>query len=133
MTMSFSPGCSFETFACPLALAAGRLSTALDYPPVDDRLRYSLSIEAGRYGKDNSVAAKLKLLLSKAIKGTRFALGISQEEFAVQAGLHRTYVSGVGRGAPNPSLERLEKLATALELSVPVLFKTAGLSRPGRS
>jgi two-component system response regulator len=72
------------------------------------------------------MAAELKILLGNAIKSTRSALGISQEELAARAGLHRTYVSDVERGVRNPSIESVEKLAAALELSLPTLFeKTA--------
>jgi transcriptional regulator with XRE-family HTH domain len=67
----------------------------------------------------------LKALLGAAIKAERSALGISQEELAYRAGLHRTYVSDLERGARNPSLASVEKLARALELSVPVLFQRA--------
>jgi len=75
------------------------------------------------------MAAELKILLGNAIKRKRFALGISQEELAARAGLHRTYVSDVERGARNPSLESVQKLAEALELSLPTLFERAGPSR----
>jgi two-component system response regulator len=72
------------------------------------------------------MAADLKILLGNAIKSTRSALGISQEELAARAGLHRTYVSDVERGMRNPSIESVEKLAVALQLSLPTLFeKTA--------
>jgi CheY-like chemotaxis protein len=67
--------------------------------------------------------ADLKALLGAAIKAERSALGISQEELAYRAGLHRTYVSDLERGARNPSLESVEKLARALDLSVPRLFE----------
>lgn len=69
--------------------------------------------------------ADLKTLLGVAIKAERSALGISQEELAYRANLHRTYVSDVERGARNPSLGSVEKLAEALELSVPMLFQRA--------
>jgi CheY-like chemotaxis protein len=69
------------------------------------------------------MAVELKTLLGNAIKSTRSALGISQEELALRAGLHRTYVSDVERGARNPSLESIQKLAAALELSLPLLFE----------
>jgi len=75
------------------------------------------------------MAAELKILLGNAIKSTRSALGISQEELAARAGLHRTYVSDVERGARNPSLESVAKLADALELSLPMLFERLGRSR----
>jgi CheY-like chemotaxis protein len=72
------------------------------------------------------MAVQLKILLGNAIKSTRSALGISQEELAARAGLHRTYVSDVERGARNPSLESVDKLARALELSLPMLLERAG-------
>jgi two-component system, response regulator len=77
------------------------------------------------------MAAELKILLGNAIKSTRSALGISQEELAARAGLHRTYVSDVERGVRNPSIESVEKLAAALELSLPTLFEksTGGQNR----
>src|ERR1043165_8267197 len=67
----------------------------------------------------------LKRLFGTAIKSKRSELGISQEELADRAGLHRTYVSDVERGARNLSLESIEKLARALELSVSALFERA--------
>jgi CheY-like chemotaxis protein len=67
----------------------------------------------------------LKALLGAAIKAERSALGISQEELAYRADLHRTYVSDVERGARNPSLQSVEKLAHALEVSVSMLFQRA--------
>jgi CheY-like chemotaxis protein len=72
------------------------------------------------------VVAELKTLLGNAIKKERAALGISQEELAARAGLHRTYVSDVERGARNPSLQSVVKLASALELSLPMLFERTG-------
>src|SRR3954470_3819674 len=67
----------------------------------------------------------LKRLFGTAIKSKRSELGISHEELADRAGLHRTYVSDVERGARNLSLESIEKLADALELSISGLFERA--------
>src|SRR6266853_3328336 len=57
------------------------------------------------------IAGALKQLFGKAIRSKRSELGISQEELADRAGLHRTYISDVERGARNLSLESIEKLA----------------------
>lgn len=52
------------------------------------------------------------------VKRLREASGRSQEEFAFDAGIHRTYVSGVERGVRNPTVTVLEKLATALKVTL---------------
>jgi CheY-like chemotaxis protein len=78
------------------------------------------------------VTADLKALLGVAIKTERSVLGISQEELAERAGLHRTYVSDVERGARNPSITSIEKLARALELSVSALFDRASNAHGSR-
>jgi two-component system, response regulator len=57
-----------------------------------------------------------------AIRLRRDHLGISQEELAGRAGLHRTYISDVERGARNVSLESICRLAAALEVPLSVLF-----------
>jgi CheY-like chemotaxis protein len=57
-----------------------------------------------------------------AVRSRRKRLGISQEELAGRAGLHRTYVADIERGARNLSLANIEKLARALETSIPTLF-----------
>jgi CheY-like chemotaxis protein len=68
-------------------------------------------------------AVDLKLRVANAIKEQRNALGISQEELAARAGLHRTYVSELERGERNPSITSIEKLAQALEVSFTRLFE----------
>jgi CheY-like chemotaxis protein len=60
--------------------------------------------------------------LGSAIRLLRNRLGISQEELAGRAGLHRTYISDIERGARNISLESIERLAAALQTSIPHLF-----------
>src|ERR1700730_14698262 len=78
------------------------------------------------YIRNQMVMADLKALLGAAIKAERSALGISQEELAYRANLHRTYVSDVERGARNPSIASIEKLADALQIPVSTLFAQAG-------
>ena len=41
----------------------------------------------------------------------------SQEAFAHEAGIHRTYISDLERAARNPTIEVVEKLAAALDVS----------------
>jgi len=67
----------------------------------------------------------VKSIFGTAIRNQRIKLRISQEELAHRAGLHRTYISDVERGARNLSLESIDKLAKALELSLAALFSLA--------
>jgi CheY-like chemotaxis protein/predicted XRE-type DNA-binding protein len=64
----------------------------------------------------------VKKTFGTSVRNWRSQLGISQEELAERADLHRTYVSDVERGARNLSLESISKLAHALEISVSALF-----------
>lgn len=47
---------------------------------------------------------------------------LSQEELGFRAGLDRTYVSGVERGVRNPSLHSMQKIASALGISLDAVF-----------
>ena len=51
--------------------------------------------------------------------------GWSQEELAFESGLHRTYISGIERGARNPTLLVIDQLATALNVSPARLLEPA--------
>ncbi len=62
-----------------------------------------------------------------AVKKRRLELNISQEELAARAGLHRTYISDIERGARNLSLENIEKVANGLELEMSTLFSKYGI------
>jgi transcriptional regulator with XRE-family HTH domain len=61
-----------------------------------------------------------------ALRQWRYRAGISQEELAWRAGLHRTYVSGIETGARNASLQTIEKLAKALDISLSKIFEPLG-------
>jgi len=61
-----------------------------------------------------------------ALKQWRSRSGISQEELAWRAGLHRSYVADIERGARNASLQTIEKLARALKVSLAKLFEPLG-------
>lgn len=68
------------------------------------------------------MATDIKNRFGTAVRSRRKRLGISQQELAGRAGLHRTYVADIERGARNLSLANIEKLAKALEISIPTLF-----------
>lgn len=52
--------------------------------------------------------------LGRNIRRLRGEHGWSQEAFADEAGIHRTYVSDIERGARNPTVTVVDRLATAL-------------------
>src|SRR3974390_1250386 len=60
-----------------------------------------------------------------AVRAHRLRLGLSQENLAERAELHRTYVTDVERGAGNLSLEVIARVARALKISIGALFNTA--------
>ncbi len=65
----------------------------------------------------------IRVRFGVAVRMQRDELNISQEDFAERAGLHRTYISDLERGKRNVSLENIEKLAKALDLSMSDLMK----------
>ncbi len=65
----------------------------------------------------------IRIRFGKAVRYRRNELEISQEELAERANLHRTYISDLERGRRNVSLENIEKLAKALNLSISELIQ----------
>lgn len=59
----------------------------------------------------------IRRTVGRNLKRFRQAAGLSQEAFAFECGLHRTYVSGVERGVRNPTVVVLAKLAEPLGVS----------------
>lgn len=57
-----------------------------------------------------------------AVKFRREELALTQEDLADKAGIHRTYLSDVERGTRNLSLLNIERLATALMMTMSELF-----------
>lgn len=57
------------------------------------------------------------------IRELRKQRGFSQESFALECGLDRTYIGGVERGERNVALKNIEVISQALKLSVSDLFE----------
>jgi transcriptional regulator with XRE-family HTH domain len=58
-----------------------------------------------------------------AVKMRREELGLTQEDLADRAGIHRTYLSDMERGSRNVSLINIERVAAALALLLSELFQ----------
>ena len=56
--------------------------------------------------------------LGQRIRQFRQMKGLSQEELAYRAGIHRTYLGGIERGERNPSLKNLAAIARALDVKL---------------
>jgi Predicted transcriptional regulators len=56
------------------------------------------------------------------VKELRARSGMSQEVLAHRAGLDRTYISGVERGERNISIVNIEKISSALQVSISYMF-----------
>lgn len=61
----------------------------------------------------------------EAVRLLRREKGISQDEFAAVADLHRTYVGGIERGERNPTLTTIHRIAMALEITPEQLLARA--------
>lgn len=56
--------------------------------------------------------------VARNVRRLRVAAGLSQEAFAVDAGLDRTYISRIERNLENPTVMALEKIARALRADI---------------
>lgn len=71
-------------------------------------------------------AAKTKSteqIFARVLREVRQEKGLSQEELADRAGLHRTYISQLERGLKTPSLRSIEQIAAALGVPASHLIK----------
>lgn len=58
------------------------------------------------------------LQFGRKIREERNKLGISQEELAERAGVHRTYIGMLERGEKNITLKNIKKIAKALKIKI---------------
>jgi transcriptional regulator with XRE-family HTH domain len=56
------------------------------------------------------------------VKELRLEKGLSQEELAFRAKVHRTYLGGIERGERNPALKNIAAIAKALGVTLCELF-----------
>ena len=63
--------------------------------------------------------------LGKAFRKRREALGFSQESYADEIGMHRTYYSAIERGEKNLQLDTLQRVADGLGATLWEVFRDA--------
>jgi transcriptional regulator with XRE-family HTH domain len=72
-------------------------------------------------------AAKLQRQFGSTVRTERVARQLPQQDLAFNAGLSLTYIGEIERGQRMVSLDTLQRVATALELSPAQLLTKAGL------
>lgn len=70
----------------------------------------------------NRMQGDARLALASNLKRLRANCGWSQEQLALEAGLHRTFVAHVERGMRNISIDNIERLAIALNVTAAKLL-----------
>ena len=76
----------------------------------------------------------LQKTVGRNLRAYRMERGLSQEAFADQLGVHRTYMGGVERGERNLTLKSLEKMAEQIGVEARELLEVeASTSIPGKS
>jgi len=71
------------------------------------------------------------LQVASAIRSLRQRIGLSQRQLALRMQVPRTYVSKIENEKATPTLSSLERLARALEVSVPGLLSGGQSQEPG--
>ncbi len=66
--------------------------------------------------------SEITILLGKQLKALRFEHDITQEQLAELADLNVTYIGQLERGQKSPTLDTLEKLANAFNITLPTLL-----------
>ena len=69
--------------------------------------------------------------LATGLATRRAELGLTLREVAIEAGVSLPYVANLEKGRGNPTLDVIESLATALEVSVSMLLFEQATAEPG--
>ena len=67
-------------------------------------------------------------IIGQRIRNYRTQKGLSQEKLAELAGCHPTYIGQLERGEKNATLKSVEKIASAMDISLSELFYKLGKS-----
>lgn len=74
------------------------------------------------YTKVSIMKKDILIEFGKKVRETRLQNGISQEELASRANVHRTYIGMIERAEKNITLENIDKIAKALNIKIVDLF-----------
>lgn len=66
---------------------------------------------------------KIESQFGERVRELRLAKGLTQEELAFKAGIHRTYLGGIERDERNPALKNIASIAKALDIMISGLFE----------
>lgn len=66
-------------------------------------------------------------ILGQRIRNYRTTKGLSQEKLAELSGCHHTYIGQIERGEKNATIESIEKISAALNVSLSTLFENLGV------
>ena len=64
----------------------------------------------------------IKKIFGARVRALRTEKGWSQEDFAFECGLHRTYIGAVELGERNILLENIKKIANTFRIDIAELF-----------
>ena len=68
-------------------------------------------------------------ILGQRIRSYRTGMHLSQEKLAELAGCHPAYIGQIERGEKNATIESIEKISTALNVSLSKLFENLGYQK----
>jgi transcriptional regulator with XRE-family HTH domain len=100
-----------------------RCRTSLDQDEPEPIFAPSLAVAAP------ATSAHCEVRVAQAIRSLRLRGGLSQRQLALRMGVPRTYVSKIENDKATPTLSSLNRLAMALEVSIPDLLRACGPSR----
>ena len=70
----------------------------------------------------STMKREVLIKFGQKVREERDRLGLSQEELASRAGVHRTYIGMIERAEKNITLQNIEKIAKALDLKIADFF-----------
>jgi transcriptional regulator with XRE-family HTH domain len=70
----------------------------------------------------DQIPKSARTVLAANLRRLRLARGLSQEQLAERAGIHRNYLGGIERRERNVGLDNIENIARALDVSVSELL-----------